>query len=144
MTKIAVVTGANRGIGFEVCRQLGQQGLHVVLTSPDEARGQEAVDTLRREGLEISHHPLDVTDLESVAALYRLIEAKFNRLDVLVNNGGISLDEGATIFDVSPETMRSTMEINFYGPLYLCRSFIPLMRRLLEYQEDNLYLFFQT
>jgi NAD(P)-dependent dehydrogenase (short-subunit alcohol dehydrogenase family) len=129
VTKIAVVTGANRGIGFEVCRQLGQQGLHVILTSRDEAKGQEAVDTLRREGLEISHHLLEVTDLASIAALHRFIEAKFNRLDVLVNNAGVYPDEGVSIFDVSLETMRETMEINFYGPLYLCRAFIPLMRR---------------
>lgn len=129
MTKIALVTGANRGIGFEVCRQLAEKGLRVILTSRDEAKGQEAAEILRREGYDLSYHPLEVTDVESVAKLREFVVGQFERLDVLVNNAGVYLDEGVSIFDVSLETMRLTQEINFYGPLYLCRAFVPLMRQ---------------
>ncbi|MBI1879807.1 MAG: SDR family NAD(P)-dependent oxidoreductase, partial [Chloroflexi bacterium] len=86
MTKIALVTGANRGIGFEVCRQLAEHGLQVILTSRDATKGQEAVETRRREGLNLSYHPLEVTDLESVATLTEFVLKQFGRLDVLVNN----------------------------------------------------------
>lgn len=129
MAKIALVTGANRGIGFEVCRQLAEHGLHVILTSRDAAKGQEATETLRREGYDLSYHQLEVTDLTSVATLREFVVNKFGRLDVLINNAGVYLDEGVSIFEVSLETMRLTQEINFYGPLYLCRAFVPLMRR---------------
>jgi NAD(P)-dependent dehydrogenase (short-subunit alcohol dehydrogenase family) len=129
MAKIALVTGANRGIGFEVCRQLAEHGLHVILTSRDATKGQEAIETLRREGYELSYHQLEVTDLTSVAILHKFVVNQFGRLDVLINNAAVYLDEGVSIFEVSLETMRLTQEINFYGPLYLCRVFVPLMRR---------------
>jgi NAD(P)-dependent dehydrogenase (short-subunit alcohol dehydrogenase family) len=129
MAKNALVTGANRGIGFEVCRQLAEHGLHIILTSRDAAKGQEAAETLRREGYDLSYHQLEVTDLASVATLREFVVNKFGRLDVLINNAGVYLDEGVSIFEVSLETMRLTQEINFYGPLYLCRAFVPLMRR---------------
>lgn len=103
MTRIALVTGANRGIGFEACRQLAQQGLHVILTSRDVAKGQAAAKALREEGLDISAHQLDVTDVDSVMALQAEIEVIFGRLDVLVNNAGVYLDEAVSIFDVSLE-----------------------------------------
>jgi len=93
MAKIALVTGANRGIGFEVCRQLAERGLHVILTSRDAAKGQEAAETLRREGYDLSYHQLEVTDLTSVATLHKFVVNKFGRLDVLINNAGVYLDE---------------------------------------------------
>jgi NAD(P)-dependent dehydrogenase (short-subunit alcohol dehydrogenase family) len=129
MTKFALVTGANRGIGFEVCRQLAEKGLRVILTSRDEAKGREAAELLRQEGYDLNYYPLEVADLESVARLREFVVSQFERLDVLVNNAGVYLDEGVSIFDVSLETMRLTQEINFYGPLYLCRAFVPLMRQ---------------
>lgn len=128
MTRIALVTGANRGIGFEACRQLAQQGLHVILTSRDVAKGQAAAELLREEGLEISPHQLDVTDVDSILALQEEIDVTFGRLDVLVNNAGVYLDEGKSVFDISLETMRVTQEINFYGPFNMCRAFVPMMR----------------
>lgn len=129
MTKIALVTGANRGIGFEACRQLAEQGLHVILTSRDAAKGEKAAQALRQEGLDLSYHPLEVADLDSVATLREFVLRQFGRLDVLVNNAGVYLDEGISVFDVPLEIMRLTQEINFYGPLYLCRAFVPLMRQ---------------
>ncbi|MCB0193437.1 MAG: SDR family oxidoreductase [Anaerolineae bacterium] len=128
MTRIALVTGANRGIGFEVCRQLALQGVQVILTSRNVAKGQAAADVLRNEGLEVTSHQLDVTDVESVMALQEEIDATFGRLDILINNAGVYLDEGVSIFDVSLEAMRLTQEVNFFGPFHLCRAFVPMMR----------------
>jgi NAD(P)-dependent dehydrogenase (short-subunit alcohol dehydrogenase family) len=128
-TKIALITGANRGIGFETCRQLAQRDLHVILTSRDPAKGQAAAETLRGEGHQLSYHQLDVTNLDQVATIREFVEHEFGRLDVLVNNAGVYLDEGVSVFDVSLDTMHATLETNFYGPLHLCRAFIPLMRQ---------------
>jgi len=88
---IAVVTGANRGIGFETCRQLARQGISVVLTSRDPEKGRRAAETLCREGLDVTHHPLDVTDASSIEELARFVEKELGRLDVLVNNAGVTM-----------------------------------------------------
>ena len=86
--RYAVVTGANKGIGFEICRQLANNGIRVVLTSRDEKRGLEAVETLRRE-TEVSEqtlvfHQLDVTDPASITSLAQFVKAQFGKLDILV------------------------------------------------------------
>ncbi|KAF7847590.1 hypothetical protein BT93_L2809 [Corymbia citriodora subsp. variegata] len=96
--RYAVVTGANKGIGFEICRQLASSGIVVVLTSRDEKRGLEAAQKLKDSGLSdyIIFHQLDVTDLASVLSLANFIETQFGKLDILVNNAGVL---GATIND---------------------------------------------
>jgi NAD(P)-dependent dehydrogenase (short-subunit alcohol dehydrogenase family) len=127
--RIAVVTGANRGIGFEICRQLAGAGMHVVLTSRDEAQGEVAQQKLMGEGLEVAYHPLDVTQSEGVERLAEWIQQKFGRLDVLVNNAGIAIDGGTGPLNVDIDTLRRTMETNLYGPLRLCQALVPLMRR---------------
>src|SRR4051812_18150560 len=91
--RVAVVTGGNRGIGFEVCRQLARAGLRVVLTGRDPARAEEASRTLRVEGLDVMAHSLDVTKQESVSGLEQVLRDRHGRIDVLVNNAGISVDE---------------------------------------------------
>ncbi|HLW58884.1 MAG TPA: SDR family oxidoreductase [bacterium] len=126
--KIALVTGANRGIGFEVCRQLSDAGLHVILASRDPVKGRHAAGRLRAEDREVSVQPLDVTDPKSVAGLLRAVRRQFGRLDVLINNAGVYLDEGVSVFDVGTAVMRATLEVNFFGPLSLCRAFVPLMQ----------------
>jgi len=129
MTGIAVVTGANRGIGLETCRQLAGSDCHVILTSRDEVRGQQAADILRQEGKPVSYHQLEVTDMASVARLRTDILKEFGRVDVLVNNAGVYLDEGISVIEVPLETVQLTMDVNFYGPYHLCRAFVPLMRQ---------------
>lgn len=129
MTKIALVTGANRGIGFETCRQLADLDFHVILTSRDVAKGQQAVETLQQGGKKVTYHQLEVTDLKSVETLLAYVQKEFGRLDVLVNNAAVYPDEGVSVFSVPLDTVRMTMEINFYGPLYLCRAFVLLMRQ---------------
>ena len=130
--RIAVVTGANRGIGFEICRQLAHAGDCVVLTSRDEAKGKAARDALAGPGLDLRFHQLDVTSDESVQALAAYIKAEFGGLDVLVNNAGILFDDDrleASVLEVAPERFRTTMEANFYGPLQVCQALAPLIRK---------------
>jgi NAD(P)-dependent dehydrogenase (short-subunit alcohol dehydrogenase family) len=127
--RIALVTGANRGIGYEVCRELADAGMHVLLTSRDTAKGEAAADALRREGKDVRFHQLDVSDEDSVQAMTQFVQAEYGRLDVLVNNAAVYLDEGQSVLDVDMATAQMTLDINFYGVLRMCRAFIPLMRQ---------------
>lgn len=127
--KIAIVTGANRGIGFEMCQQLARRGIHVILTSRNEARGKAACQKLQAEGLGVRFHQLDVTHHESIHRLRDFIRDEYGRLDILVNNAGVYLDEGVSAFQVDLDTVRETMETNIYGPLLLCQTLVPLMKR---------------
>src|SRR6266511_3018782 len=90
--KVAVVTGGNRGLGLEACRQLARAGAKVVLASRDPQKGETAAAALRDEGLDVTPHPLDVTDPGSIERLARFIERQFGRLDILVNNAGVFED----------------------------------------------------
>lgn len=128
--KIAVVTGANRGIGFEICRQLAKKGVHVILTSRDEAKGQLAVARLRKEGLTVNYHRLDVTSAESIQRFARDLEEDFGGADILVNNAGVMLDpKGGKALDSQIQAYRDTLETNVYGPLTLCQALAPMMRK---------------
>lgn len=129
MAQIALVTGGNRGIGYEVCRQLADEGFQVLLTGRSLNRGEEAAAALRSQGLRVEYLRLDVTDRDAIGEAASSVRDRFGRLDVLVNNAAVYLDEGVSVFDVSLDTLRLTMETNFYGPLQLCRVFIPLMQR---------------
>lgn len=130
--KIAVVTGANRGLGFETCRQLARQGIHVILTSRDEAKGKAAIEQLLSENLPVSYCPLDVTDSDSIQRLVHFVKTQSGQLEILVNNAGIFIDphdpDDASIFRASLDTIRRTYETNVYGPLQLCQALIPLMQ----------------
>jgi NAD(P)-dependent dehydrogenase (short-subunit alcohol dehydrogenase family) len=127
--RIALVTGANRGMGFETCRQLAQRGCRVILTSRDVAMGEAAAAELAGQGLAVTYHALDVTDADSLQTLLGRLEATVGRVDVLVNNAAVYLDEGISVLDVPPETWRATMETNFFGPVALCQALIPGMLR---------------
>jgi NAD(P)-dependent dehydrogenase (short-subunit alcohol dehydrogenase family) len=123
--RIAVVTGANRGIGLEICRQLAQAGMHVILTARDEAKGKAAAKKLGVES-----HPLDVDSDESVKAFARWIEDTHGRCDVLVNNAGVMLDpRGSRVLDSKIETYRDTFETNLLGPLRMIQAIAPLMKK---------------
>lgn len=129
--KVAVVTGANRGIGLATCRQLAKQGFQVVLTSRDQSKGESAVEQLQAEGLQVIHHPLEVTNPVSVEQLANFMREKFGRLEVLVNNAGVLLDyrdSDGSLFNTKIDTLRETMETNLYGPLRLSQGLVPLMQ----------------
>lgn len=130
--RVALVTGANRGIGFETCRQLGHRGLRVILTARKVGAGEKAVKILRAEGVRVEFRRLDVTDLESIEACARSIDQDLGRLDVLVNNAGIMLDSskrGESVFQADADLVRRSFEVNALGPLLVTKSLVPLMRR---------------
>ena len=132
--KIAVVTGANRGIGFEICRQLAQKGILVVLTSRDVKKGQAACEKLDREELPVRFHELDVDHATSINALKNFIEKEFGRCDILVNNAGIFPDtndekEFPSIFKAHLDTIRRGLTTNVFGPLLMAQAFVPLMKK---------------
>lgn len=127
--KIAVVTGANRGIGFETCRQLGKQNIKVILTSRDQEKGQRAAEKLQSEGLDVISHPLVVTDSQSIQALAEFLQRQFGRLDILVNNAGVYPDApDSNISNISLDIVQKAMETNVYGPLQVSQALIPLMQ----------------
>jgi NAD(P)-dependent dehydrogenase (short-subunit alcohol dehydrogenase family) len=129
---IAVVTGANRGLGLETCRQLGKLGYHVLLTSRNEVSGQAAHQMLRNEGFSVSFHPLDVRSEASVEALVRYFKQHYQRLQILVNNAGIFPDpptqeSQSSVFNSDIETILEGFDTNTLGPFRLCQAIIPLM-----------------
>jgi NAD(P)-dependent dehydrogenase (short-subunit alcohol dehydrogenase family) len=124
---VAVVTGANRGIGLEVCRQLAAAGQHVVLGSRSAAAGETAARSLTARGLDVESHQLDVTDDESVRALAEHVEHTLGGADVLVNNAGLLLDEDGDVLEVAVQDFRDCMETNAYGPLRLTQALMPGM-----------------
>jgi NAD(P)-dependent dehydrogenase (short-subunit alcohol dehydrogenase family) len=127
--RVAVVTGGNKGIGFEICRQLARKKLRVVLAARDPDKGREAAERLQAEELDVVFHPLDVTDPGKVQAMARATAHKHGRCDVLVNNAGILIDKrSASVLDAKIETFRTTLETNFYGPLMMTQALVPLMR----------------
>ena len=126
--RIAIVTGANRGIGLEICRQLSREGIYVILTSRDETKGQAAREELAADGLEVGTHLLDVTDPASVRRLADFVRLEHGGLDILVNNAGIGIDDQASLLDVDLEVIRRTLDTNLYGPLLLCQALMPSMK----------------
>jgi len=125
---IALVTGGNRGIGYAICKELARVGCRVILTSRNELDGQNAIAKLDARD-KIVYHKLNVTDTVEIEELHDWIVSIYGRLDILINNAGVFLDEGVSVFDVEEKTLRDTLETNFYGPFHLCRVFVPLMRK---------------
>jgi len=123
---VALVSGGNRGIGLEVGRQLAERGITVILGSRDQESGKEAAESLPGNVLS---HQLDVVDAKSVDRLASFVEGEFGRLDVLVNNAGISNDEGQRGLDADLDRVREALETNLLGAWRLCEVAIPLMQR---------------
>jgi NAD(P)-dependent dehydrogenase (short-subunit alcohol dehydrogenase family) len=126
--RVAVVTGANKGIGREIARQLAREEITVFLGARDEQRGQEAAEKLRAEGLDVRPLRIDVTDDASVAAAAAQLERDPGRLDILVNNAGIAIDDGKPS-TVSIDALRRTYETNVFGVVRVTQALLPLLRR---------------
>jgi NAD(P)-dependent dehydrogenase (short-subunit alcohol dehydrogenase family) len=124
--RVALVSGGNRGIGLEVCRQLAERGITVVMGSRDAEQGRTAAAKLP-EGVIVQQ--LDVSDPESVERISRSVEEEFGRLDILVNNAAISNDEGQSGVDADLDRVREALEANLLGAWRLCEVTVPLMRR---------------
>ena len=131
MELTALVTGGNRGIGFEICRQLGQKGIHVFLGCRKIGLGRAASKKLQQEGLSVDPCLLDVTKPASVARARDHLKKKSCMPHILVNNAGVLLDSSFdTSFFKTPESLiRTTMESNLLGPLRLCQAFVPAMKK---------------
>jgi len=123
--KVALITGANKGLGLEIARQLAQQGVAVVLGARHGKAEAPAAD-LRAQGFDARAVELDVTDAANIAALPQFLQDTFGQLDILVNNAGVQLDQG---FEVSPDTLRQTYEANVIGPYAITQALLPLLRQ---------------
>jgi NAD(P)-dependent dehydrogenase (short-subunit alcohol dehydrogenase family) len=128
INNIALITGANKGIGLEIARQLGQNGTTVLVGARDASRGEAAAQTLRAEGIDARFVALDVTDPASIEAAAQIIEADFGRLDILVNNAGVALEMTAAS-EADIEVVRRTFETNFFGVIAATQALLPLIRK---------------
>jgi NAD(P)-dependent dehydrogenase (short-subunit alcohol dehydrogenase family) len=124
--RVALVSGGNRGIGLDVCRQLAERGVTVVMGSRDAEQGRFAAAKLP-DGVVV--HQLDVADAESVERLAISVEEEFGRLDILVNNAAISNDDGQRGVDADLDRVKEALEANLFGAWRLCELAVPLMRR---------------
>ena len=127
--RIALVTGANRGIGFEVCRQLAGKGFIVLLAARDEKKARAAADALSTAG-RIESLVLDVDDPNSIAKAAAEVTSEYERLDVLINNAGINYDTWETVENADIDrTVMETITTNLLGPWRVCQAFLPLLRK---------------
>jgi NAD(P)-dependent dehydrogenase (short-subunit alcohol dehydrogenase family) len=126
--RVALVTGANRGIGFEIARQLAQKDMTLLLGARDEKSGLDARDRLSTQKLDVHFLPIDVSNQTSIQAAIGKVEDTFGRLDVLVNNAGIMIDGQTRILELSLSMFQNTLETNVLGPLLLSQACIPLMK----------------
>ena len=125
--RVAVVTGGNRGIGLEVCRELAQRGLTVVLCSRDQPQGEAAAAELLASGLDVRVRQLDTTDPAGVRDLAAWLDRELGGADVLVNNAAILLEEDGDVLRISESAFRDSFEANVMGPLRLCQALVPGM-----------------
>ncbi len=127
--RIALVTGGNRGIGKEICRQLAQQGHTTILTSRDPEKGKQALREIDQPNYDLRFYQLDVSNPQSIREAYDWVQREFGRLDILVNNAGINYDTWHNALDADLDQCRQTLEVNLFGPWLLSQTFIPLMQR---------------
>jgi len=129
--RVAVVTGGNRGIGLEICRQLAKRGdLRVVLAGRDLGKAKSAVKSIKNQIVEVIPVVLDVSSASSIKNFANYVAKQFGRCDVLVNNAGILADpRGSRVLDSKLETWQATLAVNLLGPLMLIQALAPLMRK---------------
>ncbi len=127
--KVALITGANKGLGFETARQLGAQGITILVGARDEARGTEAVAKLQAEGVDAHFIQLNVTDAATHANAAKFIEEKFGKLDILINNAGVLMDYGVPISAAPVANWRTTFETNVFSLIELTQTLLPLIKK---------------
>lgn len=127
--RIALVTGANKGIGFEIARQMAQSGISVLMGAREPERGMAAADPLSASGLDVAFIQIDLDDGASVAAAAAKIETEHGRLDILVNNAGIAPQGDGAPSVSSLDVVRRVFEANFFGTLAVTQAMLPLLRR---------------
>ncbi len=125
---IALISGANKGIGYEIARGLGAKKIKVLVGARDESRGQASVDKLKAEGVDARFIPLDVTDQGTIQRAAAWIEKEFGRLDILINNAGIG-DFGAKPSGADLAKVREVYDTNVFGPMAMTQAMLPLLRK---------------
>jgi NAD(P)-dependent dehydrogenase (short-subunit alcohol dehydrogenase family) len=127
--QVALVTGGNRGIGYELVRQLELKGFKVILASRDPEMGHKAAQKLKESNLDVSFVVMDVDNQESISQAANKVNERYGRLDVLINNSGVYLEENKKLVAMDPSILERTMKTNFFGAYHVIRSFIPLMEK---------------
>jgi NAD(P)-dependent dehydrogenase (short-subunit alcohol dehydrogenase family) len=132
--RIALVTGANKGIGFEVARQLARRSFRVFIGARNETAGQQAAERLRTEGAkedygEITFLKIDVSKADSIRRAAEEFSRKSDRLDTLVNNAGILLDDDKEVLTITPEMFETTLRTNTLGALLVSQAFVPFLKK---------------
>src|SRR6266404_4694189 len=125
--RVALVTGANKGIGLETVRQLAKQGITVLLGARDEQRGKDAAAKLQGEGLDVQFLHLDVNEAATHEAARQFIEESFGKLDILVNNAGIAIDSTRKPSEANMKVLRTTFDTNFFGAISVTQALLPLI-----------------
>jgi NAD(P)-dependent dehydrogenase (short-subunit alcohol dehydrogenase family) len=134
-SKTAIVTGGNRGIGFEICRQLGAKGFATILAARDEEKGQHAAEKLKQQGLAVQFMELDLCQHRSIQQFKATLGDQ--PIDILVNNAGVLLN-GDDILSVTPAAMKVTFDVNFFGPLFLSQALVPNLKKSTDARIINL------
>lgn len=127
--KVALVTGGNRGIGYELVRQLAMDGFKVILTSRNSETGHEAVQRLKDSHLDVSYVVMDISNEARILKAAATVSEQYGRLDVLINNAGIYLDKNQKLVNMDPSILEKTLVTNFFGAYHVIRSFMPLMEQ---------------
>ncbi|MEW6740933.1 MAG: SDR family oxidoreductase [Nitrospirota bacterium] len=130
---IALVTGANKGLGFETSRQLAKMKIKVLMGARKESKGRTAAKKLQSEGLDVEFILLDITKSEHIKRVRKYIEEHFSKLDILVNNAGMVSPEEPLVSNsvetVSPKALRQTFDVNFFGAVELTQALLPLIKK---------------
>jgi NAD(P)-dependent dehydrogenase (short-subunit alcohol dehydrogenase family) len=140
-SKVAFVTGGNRGLGLETARQLGKQGVTVVIGSRDAAKGKEVAEKLRAEGADVEAIRFDITRQADYQEAYNYFDKKYGKLDILINNAGVSRESFGSpnnASSVSPSVLRETFDTNFFGTIELTQVLLPLIQKASEGRIVNL------
>lgn len=131
--KIALITGANKGLGFETARQLGKEGVSIIAAARNKEKGIAAVNKLKEEGIDAEFLQLDVDKDADIQFAFNFINEKYGKLDILINNAGIQVDGAGwgdnTATTIKEEALRQTMDTNFFNVVKLTNTLLPLIKK---------------
>jgi NAD(P)-dependent dehydrogenase (short-subunit alcohol dehydrogenase family) len=128
--RVVLITGANKGIGFGMAEKIGSMGAKILMVCRDKSRGEEALKKLSQKNINALLYIADMESTESIEKLYEAVSKDVEKIDVLVNNAGVSLGEGpATIETTDINILRRTFDINFIGPFWMCKMFTQLVKK---------------
>ncbi|WP_251943714.1 SDR family oxidoreductase [Staphylococcus sp. Marseille-Q5304] len=135
---ITLITGANRGMGFQIAKELGQKGQHILVGSRSADQGESAVQKLKALGIEAEYIVLDVTNKTTIEAASKYIKTQYGYLSILINNAGIALDEFQQPSQLSTDTMRKDFDVNFFGVIDVTQAMLPLLKQNKEAKIINI------